>query len=269
MTDYQTEERTKIRRHWVDQAISLAMQSSWEEAVKANRTILDLFPHDVDALNRLGRALTELGRYAEARESYRHAVERDPNNGIAQKNLARLSALNIESAVTTAHEKVDPRLFIAETGKSGVANLARLADRMTLAKMAVGDKVYLEVQGRTLMVKNARGDTLGYVEPKLSQRLIDLIQGGNQYAAAIMSLDESNVRVIIRETHQAPGLLRKVSFPSRGPDASAIRPYIKDTLLKYESDEEDDQDDEYGTEPDSDTEETSDNGDFEDDRSTD
>lgn len=271
MANYQVEERTKLRKHWVDQAISLAMQSKWDEAIKVNQMILEAFPNDVDALNRLGRASTETGQYAAARDSYRRAVEIDPNNTIAQKNLARLSVLNIESAPDAAHEKVDLRLFVAETGKSGVAQLVRLADRATIAKMAVGDQVYLAVEGRALMVRNGRGEVLGQVDPKVSQRLIDLINGGNQYAAAIMALDDTHVRVIIRETHQDPRQLGRVSFPSRGPDASAIRPYIKDTLLKYEADDdEDSEESEFDSDAgESDMEETTDSNDFDDDRNND
>jgi tetratricopeptide (TPR) repeat protein len=243
MASFQLEDRSKLRRHMVEQAIQLAMQSRWDEAVKINQTLLESFPNDVDSLNRLGRALTEMGQYADARQSYQRAVELDPNNTIAQKNLARLSTLNVEAETDAAREKVDLQLFIAETGKSGVTNLSRLADRTTIARMAVGDQVYLHADGRSLQVKNARGEVLGYVDPKIAQRLIDLMTGGNQYAAAIMSLDDPGVRVIIRETFQHPSQLGKVSFPSRGPDASAIRPYIKDSLLKYDVDDDDETED--------------------------
>src|SRR5512146_1490825 len=98
MTNFQVEERAKLKKHWVDQAIALAMQNKWEEAVGGNQTILDLYPNDVDAYNRLGRALTELGRYGEAREAYSKAVKIDPLNAIAQKNLSRLSALSVQTA---------------------------------------------------------------------------------------------------------------------------------------------------------------------------
>ena len=91
MPTYGAEERTKLRKAWVDHAIQLAMQSKWSEAVAANRNILEHFPKDVDAHNRLGRALREQGQYREARDAYRAAVAIDPNNGIAQK-LARARA---------------------------------------------------------------------------------------------------------------------------------------------------------------------------------
>lgn len=241
MTQYQTDERAKLKRHRVEQAISLAMQNRWQDAVAVNRSIIELFPNDVDAYNRLGRALTELGQYAEAREAYSRAVEIDPTNTIARKNLARLAALRVAEVPAKAHQKVDPRIFIAETGKSGVTNLVRPGTRETIAKMSVGDQVYLKIEGRALLVVNADQEYLGQVEPRLSQRLIDLMKGGNHYAAAIVSLDDTQVRVIIKETYQDPSQAGKVSFPSKGPEAAAVRPYIKDTLLRYELEDEEEE----------------------------
>ncbi|MCL5958753.1 MAG: tetratricopeptide repeat protein [Chloroflexi bacterium] len=237
MAHYQTDERAKLRKHWVEQAISLAMKSKWEEAVTVNRTIIDLFPSDVDAYNRLGRALTELGSYKEARDAYQRAVEIDPNNAIAQKNLARLSNLSVEQVKAPTSEKIDPHLFIAETGKTGTATLVRTADKSVLAKMTVGDQVYLKPEGRALLVQNSRGETLGQIEPRIGQRLIDLMQGGNRYAAALVNLEDTSARVIIRETYQDPRQAGKVSFPSKG-ETTAVRPYIKETLLKYELEDE-------------------------------
>src|SRR5450756_1718971 len=102
MASFQTEERKKIQRNWVEQAIALAMQNRWTDAARVNQNILDIFPEDTDALNRLGRALTELGHYREAREAYQKTVHLDPSNTIARKNLARLATLKVEEAPPSA-----------------------------------------------------------------------------------------------------------------------------------------------------------------------
>ena len=88
---YHEEERTRLRRQSTKQAIALAMQGRWREAVVANKSFLESFPNDVDAYNRLGRAHMELGEYALAREAYEKAVEIDSYNTIAKKNLNRPS----------------------------------------------------------------------------------------------------------------------------------------------------------------------------------
>lgn len=240
MTNFQVEEQARNKRQLTEQAINLAKQNKWEEAIRVNQQLLERYPGNVDALNRLGRALNELGRYREARDAYNQAVAIDPLNSIAQKNLARLSTLTVETATPPAPDRVDPQFFIAEMGKTGVATLAKRAAHDLLAQMVVGDRVSLQPEGRALYVKNDRGEVLGQVEPRLSQRLIDLMKGGNQYAAAIMSVQDGNVKVFIREVYQDPRQAGKVSFPTKG-DVAAIRPYIKDTLLKYGSEEDEEE----------------------------
>lgn len=242
MSSFQTEEKNKIRRHLVDQAIALAMQNRWSDAVKVNQQVLDLFPEDTDALNRLGRAQMEMGRYRDARTAYQKTVHLDPSNTIARKNLSRLANLKVEEAPPSG-EKVDPRMFIAETGKTGVVLLAHPAPRDVLAKLSAGDQVVLKIDGRSLIVESMRGTGLGQIDPKIGQRLIDLMKSGNKYTAAVMALDDGNMRVFIRETYQDPNNSGKVSFPIRG-EGPGIRAYTRETLLKYELEEEEEADSE-------------------------
>jgi hypothetical protein len=54
---------TRQRRQLSEAAIAHATRGEWEEAVVANRSLLELGP-DIDANNRLGKALAELGRTA-------------------------------------------------------------------------------------------------------------------------------------------------------------------------------------------------------------
>jgi tetratricopeptide (TPR) repeat protein len=246
---FQPEEKVRLRKQMVEQAIELAKQGRWEEAVAVNKSLLSQFPRDPEALNRLGKALSELGQYAEAKKAYTEALEINPTNTIARKNLERLSHLSIEVSnhiPPAATERIDPRLFIEETGKTGFTNLVNLAPTEVLAKLTSGDQVYLHPDGRTLYVRNARGETIGQVEPHLANRLILFMEKGNQYAAGIRDLGERQVRLIIKETFQHPSMFGRVSFPSQGGGES-IRAYIK---LRYdrEEDEELGEEGEYGGE---------------------
>jgi hypothetical protein len=232
---FAADDRTRLRRLRAEQAIQLAMQGRWDEAAAVNRIIVGVFPHDVDAYNRLGKALTELGRYAEAREAYGKALELDTHNSIAQKNLARLASLG-ESAVPRPETgtKLSPHLFISETGKTGVTALVRPAAQ-TAARLTAGDEVFLRHQNG-LVVENAQGEYLGELEPKLSMRLVKLIEGGNRYAAAIATLARDNVRIIIKETYQHPSQAGKLSFPAT--TVEPFRPYIREGLVRTDADEE-------------------------------
>jgi tetratricopeptide (TPR) repeat protein len=229
---YQEEEQVRLRRQRSKQAISLAMQGRWREAVSANEDIIVSFPGDVDAYNRLGRAHFELGEYALAREAYAKAMELDPYNIIAQKNLQRLSYLGEGAGEVDDSDRVEPQDFIEETGKTGVVTLNRLAPLSVLAKMGAGDKVYLKADGAGLSVENGRGEYVGQVESKHGQRLVKLMEGGNRYSAALVSVSEERVMVLIRETYQDPSQSGQLSFPPRGVDS--LRPYLSDKMLRRE-----------------------------------
>ena len=116
---YQEEEQVSLKRWGSKQAIALAMQGRWKEAVAANKSLVESFPNDVEAYNRLGRAFMELGEYSQAKEAYNRAMELDPYNTIAKKNLSRLSQLREgKAAPEGASHRVEPRNFIEETGKA-------------------------------------------------------------------------------------------------------------------------------------------------------
>jgi hypothetical protein len=81
-----------------------------------------------------------------------------------------------------------------------------------------------------LAVENSRGEYLGQVEPRHAQRLIKLMEGGNKYAAAIVSSTEDKVSVIIREVYQDPSQAGQLSFPPKGGEG--LRPYLSDKVLR-------------------------------------
>jgi hypothetical protein len=233
---YQAEDRSKVRRQQTELGIQLAMQGRWEEAVNVNRTIIAHFPNDVDAYNRLGKALTELGRYSEAREAYAKSLEIDPHNSIARKNLARLASLGEETAPRESAQKLSPQMFIEETGKTGVTTLQRPNLEVT-ARMTAGDQVFLRPQKGSLVVESAQGERIGEMDLKPGQRLLKFMEGGNQYVAAVAAITESGeVRVFIRETFQHPSQAGKLSFPATVSEV--FRPYVKERLLRQDSAED-------------------------------
>jgi len=228
------EDKARLRRKASQEAISLAMQSRWQEAVAVNESIIELFPTDIDAYNRLGRAFMELGEFARAKEAYSRGLHLDRNNAIAQKNLQRLSLLPASKVkVREERREVAPDLFIGEMGKAGVVNLQNMAPGEVLARMAAGNQVYLKVIGKQLIVENEQGEYLGLVEPPHGFRLARFIEGGNKYTAAIVSIDNKSARVIIREVFQHPSQVGRSSFPVKAVEG--FHPHVKDTLLRYET----------------------------------
>ena len=242
---YQEERLARLKRQRSKLAIDLAMQGRWREAIAANKLIVENFPKDVDACNRLGRAYMELGEYTQAKEAYRQAIELDPFNAIARKNLQRLSYLG-EVVVTLKGEepKVEPHHFIEEIGKAGVVNLYHLAPKEIRARMVAGTQVYLKRDGISLVVENSREEYLGQIDRRHGQRLIKLMEGGNQYSAAIVSSTEETMTIIIREVYQDPSQAGRLSFPSKG--AEEPRPLIDERVFKLESEYEEEMVEEPG-----------------------
>ena len=242
------EEKARLKRQWTELAIKQAQTSQWDEAVLTNQNILQLFPGEAEAYNRLGKAFSELGQYSAAREAYSKTLIYSPKNTIAQKNLDRLALLeeNSPQATHMGSGRIDPQLFIEETGKTGVTELLDLATKSVLARVAVGDKVQLQPEGHTLRVHNSAGEKIGQIEPRLANRLINFMESGNRYAAAILTMEDSQVRLMIREEYQHPSMFGKVSFPSQG-GGDTIRAYIKDSMVRHDHDEDDEisSDDEY------------------------
>lgn len=255
MAAFPTEDRLRQKRTKSEQAITLAMKNRWDEAAQVNREILELFPNEVDAYNRLGKALTELGRYADARDAYAQAVKLDPLNGIAAKNLQRLTKLAAEGSAAPPPSPVDPRLFIEESGKTTVSQLTDVRRTEATSKLSAGDQLQLARRGNQLVVSDASGNDVGRIEPKLEQDLIRLMGMGNKYSVFVTAANDQAVHVIIRETYRAATMGNRPSFrPSAAPESGGVRAYAREGMLRYELEEEEEEDEELGEEEEEETE---------------
>ena len=233
----------KVKREKSAKAVALALEGRWEEAALLNREMLELFPEDVETLNRLGKAYLELGRYSMARGAFGAALAVAPHNSIAKKNLYRLESLPYDSedeaSPSPASSRVMPNLFIEDSGKSAVTVLHKPATAPVLAKVAPGDLVDLKAGERRLAVHTPQGQLLGEVEPKLANRLLRLIRQGNRYSGAVVSVNHPRIAVALREVYTHPSLLGIASFPSKGAVAYAAPLPDAYARLDMESDAED------------------------------
>jgi tetratricopeptide (TPR) repeat protein len=254
MVQRQAEDLARLRRVLPERAIALAMQSRWSEAADINRKIIELYPNDSDAYNRLGKALMEMSRYRDALATYRQAIELDPNNVIAKKNVERLihladrepiepTARSIPSEASAQEregERLNPAIFIEETGKTGLTQLINLGEAAVVLKLAAGDRVDLRIEGQALRAYDEEGHLVGSVEPRLAKRLIGLMEGGNRYTAAVTTVSENAVTIIIRETFQDPTQRGKLSFPPKALPSGTYRPYMREGALRYGMEEDED-----------------------------
>lgn len=179
------------------EAIDLALRGEWEQAAALNRAILQSFPKDVEAWNRLGRALMELGRYEEAAQAYQKVLELSPSNTIARRNLQRLKHLQ------GARPQVPPSpapstLFLEETGKATRTTLRSLAPKEVLLQLDPGDPLDLSAQGSLVAVQTKQGILLGYLEPRIANRIRTLEEKGDRFTAAVASVADQRLTILVR-----------------------------------------------------------------------
>lgn len=200
------------------EAIRRALNGEWEQAVAANRRILDICPTSCEASNRLAKALMELGDYSGARRTLEELRLHAPDNVIARKNLARLDQLQSRSGRIRSQPAVtekSPGMFIAEGGKSCTTILCRQAVAPESATVSAGDVVLLNAQNDGITVNTRDGQNLGTLPRRLGRRVNKLMAGGNCYEAAVVGFEADGLSVILRETGQAPALRHVVSFPAQ------------------------------------------------------
>lgn len=223
------EEILRVRRQMTDQAVKLAIKGTWEDAANLNRDMLALLGEQPDCYNRLGKAMSELGKLEEARAAYARSLELDPSNTIAKRNLDKLATM---SALGSSPSQIDTRMFVEDTGKSTTAVL-QAVDPDILSQLDAGDVIEMVVSGNAVNVQTLDGGYIGMVDPRLGLRLARLIGAGNRYSAALITAD-GDVRIMIRESYQHPSQAGKVSFPRTA--SSGVRGYTRRGLLREDDD---------------------------------
>jgi len=221
-------------RALADQATAAALDADWPRAVELNQKLVETAPDEVEARNRLGRALVELGRLDEAKAAFAEVLKTEPYNSIALRGHSRVVTLQEhKTKPTTTTTKTQPRLFIEDMGKTGILRLINPAPAHVLAKYSPGAECELREQEGLLAVHARDGELVGFLEPKVGRRLIDLIRTGNQYVAAIVSNDPANARVAIREVLQSPENASRISFPGHHRSAETKeRAYVRGTFFR-------------------------------------
>lgn len=248
----QTIKRTRKQR--IDAAIAYALDRRWDLAAAENRSLLDEFPDDIEAANRLGKALTELADLDGATAAYQRTLELDSTNVIARRNLARIeemrgaqpkrrsgkrgAAAATPTSTPAPAETVRPHSLIEESGKSAEFDLLE-PNAEALRRVSPGDPAELVPTARGIAVRSATGATLGHIEPRAGLRLKRLIEGGNRYAAVVRRVTEDGAAIYVRETYRAPALADQPSFLPPATSARkrlAPRAYTKASIVRYQAD---------------------------------
>jgi tetratricopeptide (TPR) repeat protein len=235
-------------RALADQATAAALEADWPRAAELNQKLIEASPEDLEARNRLGRALIELGRLDEAKAAFAVVLKIEPYNSIALRGSSRVATLQehkIKAFTTTT--RTQPRLFIEDMGKTGILRLINPAPTHVLAKYSPGAECELREQEGLLAVHARDGELIGFLEPKVGRRLIDLIRTGNQYVAAIVSNDPANARVAIREVFSSAENASRISeVEEETPAAEEVleEAEVTEEPLAVDTEDDDDSEDE-------------------------
>ena len=206
------DERQRMWRKCTQEAVALAMQGRWEEAVTVNQRLLAMVPGDVETWNRLGKALLEVGDRAGAQGAFEHSLAISPNNVIARKNLERLARFKAAPPASGKGRQVASGFFIEESSKTARVTLSVAPEVAASVLAAAGEPVDLKRRGQGLAVYDVRDHFIGPLPPALGSRLLRLMEGGNRYEGAVFNVGQGQVTVLFREIYQHPSLRQVHSF---------------------------------------------------------
>ena len=220
-------------------AVAYALSGNWKEAILLNKQILKENSQDIDALNRLARAYSELGKIDIAKKTSGRVLKLDPFNKIAVKALSKWKG--IKKVDGTPKSILNPEAFLEEPGKTKLVSLLYLGDPSSISKLDCGDEVKLTPHSHRVNIISQEGKYLGRLPDDLSARLKMLINAGNSYQVIVKSIEPNDIKVFIREVARSEKTANMSSFPVDKIDYISYTPpelvRKKETLLP-EGDEE-------------------------------
>lgn len=195
-----------------DKAIQTALKGNWQEAVSANKELLEENPKDIDALNRLALAYTIVGKIKSAKMTYQKVLDIDALNPIALRNLKNLKSSKKPSKIDASIMTTLNNQFIEETGKTKVVDLINIAPFSIIQTLRTGERVGLSIKRLKIFVLKNEKQYIGVLPDDIGKRLIKFIKSGNKYEAYIKSINTHKVIIFIKETKRATRLKNQPSF---------------------------------------------------------
>lgn len=239
-------------------AINAALSANWDEALKLNQQIIDTDPKNIDALNRTAKAYFELGKLSLAKKYYSEALEVDPYNPIAQKNLKIIQSFkNVDtnklaakklangtnppngSGTDLSRMRLLSSLFLQEPGRTKLVNLLKVAEPQKLSLSYPGMPLEMVIKNHKITIMDQVNTYLGILPDDLSHRLLKLLKGGNKYQAYIKSVRPNGLTVLIRESFRSKKFKNQPSFPEQ--QSSSNNTTIISTLTASGSSEDNNQ----------------------------
>ncbi len=194
----------------VTAAINAALANDWHKAISINKQLLSQNPNDIEALNRLAWAYTEIGQIAAAKKTYQQVIKLDKYNPIAHKNIKKISKAGNNHNHSNNH--VNPQIFLSEPGKTKLVNLVKLATPQVLSTLTAGQELKMVCKKHAVIITTQDNQYVGALPDDIAHHLISLCAGGNKYQVFAKSVKTNNLQVFIREIYRAKRFAHQPSF---------------------------------------------------------
>jgi len=196
------------------QAINNAMNGQWAEAIKFNENIIKIDKKNIEAYLRLGFANLQLNKIKKAKQFYLLALKIQPNNSFVKKNLERIKILDSKKLISSNTTPLDPLLFVDIPGKTKTVSLVNCGPKSVLAKLTVGQKVFLVVKKRRVEIRTEGKEYVGCLPDDLSKRLAIFIKNGGVFSVYIKETSLKSITILIKEEKKGAKMMKFVAFPS-------------------------------------------------------
>lgn len=196
------------------QAINNAMNGRWSEAIKLNEDIIKIDKKNIEAHLRLGFAYLQTNKIKKAKQYYLRVLKIQPNNNFVKKNLERIKILDSKKLTYSNSPPVDPLFFVDIPGKTKTVNLVNCGPKSVLAKLAVGQKVFLVNKKRRVEIRTENKEYAGCLPDDLSKRLAIFIKNGGIFSVYIKETSLKHTVVLIKEEKKGAKMVKFVAFPS-------------------------------------------------------
>ena len=201
-----------------NQAIDSALKCDWTQAIKLNKLILQEYPDDVEALNRLARAYLEISDLKNAKKTTSLVLKIEPTNKIALKASSKYKS-NLDGSLNNSEHNVNLSDFIEETGTTKQTQLLYICSDNLISSLSSGDELLLATHSHKVSVTTQDKKYVGKLADDLSARIRFLTKNGYQFKTIIKSADKRCIRIIIKELKRGKGFENKQSFPREASES--------------------------------------------------
>ncbi|KKP86870.1 MAG: hypothetical protein UR89_C0012G0007 [Candidatus Roizmanbacteria bacterium GW2011_GWA2_35_8] len=194
-------------------AIDAAINADWNKAIILNKEIIKEDKKNVDAHLRLGFAYLQDGKIQLAKTYYKKVLKLQPGNYIVSENLERIRIFESKKIKQVKYINLDPYLFLDIPGKTKTVTLVNCGQKAILAKLAIGQSLFLTVKKRRVEVRTQDEEYIGCLPDDISKRLTIFVKAGSIFSCFVKEAALKQTIIFLREEKKGKKVSKYASFP--------------------------------------------------------